>query len=84
MKTVVATDPGILELNFMWLPTWLGLNPHMKTELEAELRKRTEGRTMEEGIEIGHQYVLDWVEAKFPHIQGLREYLAALDKVTPT
>ena len=37
MRFVVQTGPGVVELNWMWLPTFIGLSTQAKTLLEQRL-----------------------------------------------
>jgi len=84
MKLVVATEPGVVELNFMWLPTWLGLNSQLKKELEAELQPLLVGQALtEELLQQAHDYILAYLVKRHPEMEGLRDYLDALKFVRP-
>ena len=84
MRLVVATEPGVVEVNFMWLPTWLGLNTQLKKDLEAELGPLLQGRELtEEVLEEAHDQVLDFLVQRHTQFGGLRDYLDALKFVTP-
>lgn len=72
MRFVQFTD-GVLELNFMWLPTWLGMNAKFKRELEKELADKFRGRTTAE-MDAIHEEVIDYIIEKYP-LPGLRDYL---------
>jgi hypothetical protein len=76
MHIVVATEPGVLEFNWSWAPTWLGMNHSLKEEIEKELRGLIEGRPLDP--EIAHQLVLSFLSHRFPSIGGLFEYLDGL------
>jgi hypothetical protein len=79
VRLVTAAAPGQVELAFMWLPTWLGMNAALKEELEKALAPELEGQPLtDEVLDAAHARVLDLLEARFPHILGLR---AALDAV---
>lgn len=79
MKLIVATGPGVVELNFMWLPTWLGLNNIMKAEIEQKISPLLVGKDLtEELLDEAHEAVIDFLEEKNPAIKGLREYLDGL------
>jgi hypothetical protein len=85
MKMVVAAGAGELELNVMWLPTWLGMNTALHQELEADLTPQIVGRVLDEAtLELAHEAVLDFFERKFPNIEGLRDYLDAIKFVVLT
>lgn len=78
MRLVVATGRGQVELSYMWLPTWIGLNGALKNELEGAVRHQIEGKPLdEETLDMAHEAVMSFLEAKFP-IEGLRDYLDAL------
>lgn len=83
MHTVVMTEAGVLELNFMWLPTWIGMNTMLKKELEAELKSSVVGlTTSEEDLRKVDNLVIDFIEKKAPGFGGLRDYLDGLKFVT--
>jgi hypothetical protein len=82
VRLVVQTEPGRVELAFMWLPTWLGMNAPLKEEIEKAIAPELEGQPMTgEVLDRAHARVLDLLEAKFPGIEGLRAYLDAIRQV---
>lgn len=79
MRLVVATDPGVLELNWMWLPTWLGHNMPLRQQMEKELSKLVQGRPMTDAfLDEVHQLVVDFLCKSFPDLVGLRDYLDSI------
>lgn len=83
MHTVNPTDFGVLELNWMWLPTWVGMNASLQKELEAHLKSRFAGLTTSEAdLKKIDEMVFDFIVAKAPHVEGLRDYLDGLKFVT--
>lgn len=75
MRVVTATDEGAVELNWMWLPTWLGMNAKFKKELEDKFKEKIEGRPLDEGtLDDIHNEVLDFISNKF-QVKGLYDYL---------
>jgi hypothetical protein len=79
MRLVVETEPGILELAYTWLPTFLGINGQFKQEMEKVLKDKIVGLTLDErGLEQAHRFVIDYICEKHPGIKGLYEYLDAL------
>lgn len=79
MRAVVATGPGKLELNFMWLPGFISYNGDFKKELEAKLAPKLTGKPMtDETLDFAHERVLDLICEKFAAIKGLRDYLEAM------
>jgi len=82
MRAVVETDPGVLELNFMWLPTWIGMNSGLKKEIEEYLGKIIVGREMTEAVlDEAHDLVVAFLMGRFPEIHGLPAFLDGLRKV---
>lgn len=79
MRSVVLVGPNELELNYMWLPTWLGMNTKLKAEIEQELSPKLTGMPVDEAtLDWAHDQVLLFLEKKFPEIEGLREFLESL------
>jgi hypothetical protein len=82
MNVVVQTDPGVLELNFMWLPTWIGMNANLKKEIEEELRKEIEGKPLD--TTRAHDFVVRLLVKKYPELRGLDHYLDGLKYIEHT
>lgn len=84
MRTIVVTDPGVVELNFMWLPTFIGMNNRLKIEIEEKLKAKIVGKEItEESLDEINLEVMDFLIKKFP-ISGLGDYLIALKSVRPS
>lgn len=82
MRTVVATDEGILELNWTWLPTFIGMNSVLKEELEKELGTRVEGRILDDAtLDFADRLVRDFLAKKFNGIKGMTDFLDGLKYV---
>jgi hypothetical protein len=79
MLLVHEVKPGSLELTYMWLPTWLGMNVQHKRELEEHISKMFVGQAVP--LETIHQTIIDFFCDKFPAVGGLREYLQAVEKI---
>ncbi len=78
MRLVTVTDK-VVELNYMWLPTWIGQNGQLKRDLEADLRSKIEGREInEETMQFIDDLIMGYLEEKYPHVVGLRDYLDGL------
>lgn len=83
MRAIVVVGPGEIELNYTFLPTFIGMNAILKKELEDELRPLIEGQPWTEAyLDQAHEYVLDFLEKRFSSIHGLREFLDGLKYVT--
>ena len=55
MLLVVQTSPGVIELTYMWLPTWLGMNADLKKKVEAhngKLKQDVQAYCVRRGIEV--------------------------------
>ena len=70
MLLVSRVKEGVYELNYMWLPTCIGMNVKLKQEMEKELSEKAKGKTPEEASEL----VLDWLCDHIP-VAGLRDYV---------
>ena len=82
MRAVVQTATGVIELNFMWLPTWLGMNAGIKKELEEKLKPLIEGWEITNvNLDRMHNLVVDTLVEMNPAVDGLREYLDGLKYV---
>jgi hypothetical protein len=78
MRAVVRTGPGKVELNFMWLPTFIGMSGLMKAELEKKLVPEFTGKPLtEETLDEAHDRAVELILEKFP-LPGLRDYLDAM------
>lgn len=79
MRLVVQTEPGVFEVNFMWIPSWIGFNTALMSELPPIISEGMEGRVIDEDLldELDAR-VVAWAVKRFPNIQGLDAYLDAL------
>ncbi len=79
MRVVVITAPGVLELNYMWLPTWIGSNAMLKQQLEKELSGKIVGRPLTEAeLDEINKEVISGIVELHPEIEGLDDYLDGL------
>jgi hypothetical protein len=79
MRLIVASQPGVLEFNFMWVPTFIGHDPQLKKLLEEKLKPVLEGQVLtEELLDKAHETILDLIVERFSAIKGLRDYLDAI------
>ena len=78
MRAVVLTDPGVLELTWMWLPTWIGMNYRLKERLDQMLAEEIEGkRATPEVLDKLNDRVLGILAQECP-LPGLVDYLDGL------
>ena len=82
MLTVQLAKDGALELNWMWLPTFIGQNYMVMRELEKVWKEKFAGKleATEDGLHEIHEFTLGWLCDKFK-IEGLGHYLRALSFV---
>lgn len=78
MHAVTSPEPGVLEVNYMWLPAWIGINTPLLTEMGEVVRQATVGKTLHAAVVAGHDAVVNFVVNKHPEIKGLRQYLNAM------
>jgi len=79
MRTVVRTQEGVLELNYMWLPCWIGMNSILKADIERELSKRIVGLEMsKDTLDKIDQMIIDFLGEHNQHIEGLKDFLDGL------
>lgn len=68
-----------VELNYMWLPTWLGQNAQFKQQLETDLKGKIEGLELTlENLDKIDLMILTYIVEKFANIKGLFDYLDGL------
>lgn len=79
MLLVEEIEPGVHELLYMWLPTWIGMNNELKKEVELYMNSSFIGR--EADLQELHYSVIEFFCSKFPEVRGLREYLSAVEHV---
>lgn len=82
MRVVSIAEDGVLELNWMWLPTFIGQNHGLQQQLGmAWNEKWPEGFVYtEEMLDEVHRFTVDWFTEKIP-IRGFKEYLEAIRNV---
>lgn len=78
-------NSGALELNWMWLPTFIGQNYVVMKDLEKVWREKYSGTTFipeteEETMKTIHDFTIQWLCEKFK-IPGLDKYLEAITNV---
>lgn len=84
MRLVVETEPGVVELNWTWLPTWLGHNRAFKEEMEAHINKWAAANGIigsmctAETLDRIHLEVRRVINERFSEPRGLAEYLDGL------
>lgn len=82
MFAVVCPEEGVMELNYMWLPTWIGMNTALLRDLEEKVQEAVLGIPADQAEEVGHKVLVDTLEQRFPELVGLRNYLDSLRQVS--
>lgn len=78
MRTVVLTDPGTLEVNWQWLPTWVGINQQLLKKLEQEITPLVKGKALSESdLDVISDKVIEVIVRECP-LPGVRDYLDGL------
>jgi hypothetical protein len=78
MRTVVLTDPGTLEVNWQWLPTWIGINHQLMKRLEQEITPLVIGKALTESdLDTINDKVIEVIVEECP-LPGVRDYLDGL------
>ncbi len=67
-------DSQAVTLNYMWLPTWLGMNAAFKRDVEAAFRGKIEGASTAD-LDALEEELLDYIVKRHPAVPGLRDYL---------
>ena len=76
---LISVSGSAVEVNYMFLPTFLGLNSLLLQEMEKEIGPMLVGKEPSDDVlDAAHDAILDFIEKKFPDIEGLRDYLDAM------
>jgi hypothetical protein len=86
VRVVHETAPGVVELNWMWLPTWLGQNTQFKREVEEHvgewMKEHGPIKLDEDGLDLLQGLIMNFIQEKFPkEPSGLMKYLEGLAHV---
>jgi hypothetical protein len=78
MRFVTETEPGVIELTWTWLPTFIGMHTAMKKEIEAKVSPLLVGKgATDEVLDAAHDKVIEIICEKF-QLPGLKDYLEAI------
>jgi len=79
VRTVVPVDRGVVELNWMWLPTFIGMDSVVRRDLQKQVTGLFEGKDLTDSVlHDAHCFVVDFLCSKYPSVDGLDLYLDAL------
>lgn len=77
--TVHIPEQRVLELNYMWLPTFVGMNTELKKEIEGHIKPMVEGKEVcDELLDQLDAEIISFIRGKYPDVQRLDSYLEAL------
>lgn len=83
MRLVDRTGPGTISLNYMWLPTWIGMNTQLIKEVEEAVAGEIVGRELnDETLDLASAQVMHFLAGRFPNLQGLEDYLDGMKFVS--
>jgi hypothetical protein len=81
MRLVVITEtkPFTVSFNFMWAPTFIGLDNSLKKELEERIGPELVGKEVSDKVlDEAHDKIVAFIVEKYSAIEGLRDYLDAI------
>lgn len=81
MRAVVRPEFGVIEVNWSWLPTFIGMNQKLQDQIIAAVTPKIAGLPVDDAtLDTAHDLVVDEI-VNFPAfacIEGIREYLDGL------
>ncbi len=80
MRLVHLTGPGQLELNYMWMPTWIGINRTALETIQEVLKAKVRDAGLaatDENLDMLNELVIETLVEKYD-VVGLRDYLDGL------
>jgi len=81
MRLTVEVSPGVIELNWMWLPTWIGINHGLKKQLEQKVGTLFKGRELSDAtLDELDDAIIEELQKSFPEIL-FSDYLRAIRHV---
>lgn len=76
MRLIERSSPGEVDLQFMWLPTWIGINSALQQEIEQHVAPLFIGRDLTDAVlNQAHDEIVSFLQKKFPELTGLADYL---------
>lgn len=81
MLAVVRTGEGAIAVNYLWLPTWVGMNAALVRDIDAAVGEKFVGQALtDETLLAAHERVVQYVTERFK-LTGLKEYLDGVRQV---
>jgi len=82
MRLVHDVGDGVVELNYMWLPTFIGMNKAVKDKIQEKIGAMFVREVLDDSsLAKMHEAVIQALVNEFPGIPGLEEYLRAIEHV---
>ena len=82
MLSVIRVEAGVVGINYMWLPTWVGLNSVLLKDLENYVKQKALNKALtEDTLRELHGHVTEYLCQRFPKIRGLKTCLDAIEVV---
>lgn len=79
MRFVVRTGPGVVELNWMWLPVFCGQSTVLRQRIEKELAPELAGKELTDAVlDAASDRVIDIICTVHSALPGLRHYLDSI------
>ncbi len=79
LVTITETNPVTVAFNFMWAPTFIGMDNALKKELEARIGPELVGKEMSDTVlDAAHDKIVAIILERYSAIEGLRDYLDAI------
>lgn len=82
MRVVVSVGKGVAELNWTWLPTFIGMDSFVRKEMREVVRQFEGQELTEEVLDQAHKAVCAFLQERYATIHGLAAYLDGLKAVT--
>ena len=82
MRTIIVSGRGAVEVNWSWLPTWIGMNSSLIKEIEVALSPTLLGQSLNtEVLDKANTLLIDFLVKKFK-VPGLFDYLDGLKYIS--
>lgn len=82
MKIIHRTGPATVGFNYMWLPTFVGMNTSLIREIEEHVAPFLLGKELtDEVLDAAGEAAVEFLVKKFPSVTGIFEYIEGLKYV---
>jgi len=82
MRVIQVAKDNVIELSWMWLPTFIGQNYQVLKNLESAWKDRFPSGVAitQSSLDEMNEFTIEWLCDQFP-IKGLDKYLRAIENV---